>query len=115
LWDSRGYAEADGVVPYDRPNGQSHVVETHASDGIFTSVGADGQLIRTRISALLVYQRRSLSTPDDQEMVVIHNPYVANVLPLDVVDDPPQSVVNRIERGIVWEDWTRPAPSWAVH
>lgn len=65
--------------------------ETFARDGIFTST-AKGEPIRTRVSAVAVYDRRDRGDGAEYELSVMHNPFAARPLSPDVFSDVPQFV-----------------------
>jgi hypothetical protein len=86
---------------------------TASRDGIFTSLGAGGQPIRTRLSAVGLYHHAA-NPPDTHrhELAVFHNPFAAWPLDEHIFQDMPQ-LVARARRDGLDLDWTRPPPTWA--
>lgn len=101
-------------VPRDPAAGIEFLGETSARDGIFTSV-QNGEPIRTRVSAVAVYDRRNRidGRGSTYEFAILHNPYARYPLSPELFGDIPQFVQDeRSTEETVTMSWTGTTPEW---
>lgn len=89
---------------------------THSRDGIFSGQSREGQAVRTRLSAVGVYQHYTDgASVNRHELVIYHNPYAALPLSPAVFSGVPQltAAVGMTDSTVLCE-WMGDPPEWAA-
>ncbi len=98
-----------------RPGEFEYLGTTTHRNGIFSSLGAQGQPIRTRLSAVAFYRHWSDGVENHRnELAIFHNPFAAQPLDPMIFEDMPQLLATFSEdHEQVTLGWTTKPPHWA--